>query len=91
MYLFAILFLLATIVALAFIWDAIDYLINKWRIIRALRGNSFESDIGLTSLNLINSYRVKSKYVYGILRDLESDGHVSVRGERPLCRYEWRK
>lgn len=91
MYFSAILFLLATIVSLALIYDEIDRYVNKWRVIRVLQSNSFESGIGLTSLNLINSYGVKRKYVYGILRDLENDGRVMCRGKRPLCRYEWRK
>lgn len=60
-------------------------------VTNVLRADAFFNLAGKTAYELINYHQVKSVYVYGILRDLENEGRVVVRGERPTCRYEWRK
>lgn len=89
MYVLGLLFAIATIVAAAMVWDTIGYYVNRRRVVDVLK--SYPYSDGYNSEELIRYYKVNSSYVYGILRDLENDGRVTVRGMRHNCRYVWRK
>lgn len=89
MYVFGFLFGIATIVAAAMMWDTIGYYVNRRRVVDVLK--NYPCSGGYNSEELIRYYKVNSSYVYGILRDLENDGRVTVLGMRHNCRYVWRK
>lgn len=89
MYVFGFLSVIATIVAAAIVWDTIGYYVNRRRVVDVLK--NYPCSGGYNLEELIRYSKVNSSYVYGILRDLENDGRVTVRGMRHNCWYVWRK